>query len=385
MVLRARARKDGANLLCVVDQFEELYTLVTDAAERRAFLAALLGLADNPSAPVRLVVTIRGDFLDRCAEEPGLMARLSSGLFFLGTPGPLALREAITAPAELAGYHFEAKTVVDDMLGHLEGTRGALALMQFACATLWEARDTQSLTLTRQAYRAIGGVAGALGSHADALLATFPPRTVPLVRAIFVRLVTAERTGALVTLAELRDVHPDPLELTAVVDELHHGGLLSVHSGARGSTVELVSESLLYTWPTLKRWLEERAEDSAIVEQLRVAASEWERSNRSDATLWTSVEADAARRFSTRYRGALSDVQREFLVAVAAKHRRRLRRHHAMRVGAIVFLAMVAMSSLVGLFLLRQSRDDAIAQATAARVAEGQARQRQEAAEQRES
>ena len=215
-------------------------------------------------------------------------------------------------------------------------------------------------------------------------MAKLPPRTAPLVRAIFVRLVTAERTRALVTIAELQGLAPDASELTAIVDELVQGGLLSVRSGAGAPEVELIHESLLYTWPTLGRWLEESAEDSAIVEQLRVAAGAWEQANRDDASLWTGAGAEKAQRFAARYRGPLSDVQHAFLLAVSSKRQRAHDRKKTSRVGSLVFMSLLAMGSLVGLGFLLQSRDDALAQARAAREAEGQAHQRQEAAERRD-
>src|SRR6185436_7967292 len=75
-VLRAKARREKTNILLFVDQFEELYTLVPDARERRAFTAALSAVADDVTSPIRLVISIRSDFLDRVPEDPQFMAEL---------------------------------------------------------------------------------------------------------------------------------------------------------------------------------------------------------------------------------------------------------------------------------------------------------------------
>jgi serine/threonine protein kinase len=384
VVLRARAKQDQTSLLCVVDQLEELFTLATDATERRAFIEALLGLADDPSSPVRLAVTIRSDFLDRCADEPRLMARLAEGLFFLGPPTRATVREAIVGPAQLLGLPFESPSIVDDMVAQAEGRRGALALVQVSARRLWEARDVDTGRLTEAAYRATGGLTGALGQFADEGLATLPPEARPLARAILLRLVTSERSGAPATLLELKELHAEPGELTTVVDALLKAGLLRMRPGTRTPTVELAHQSLTDTWPLLQGWLEERASDATFVEQLRRDAAAWDAEGRRRASLWRGTAAEEAQRFADRYRGTLSDAQREFLLAVVANRRAEGHRRRTARVGALVLLGAVTLASLVGLLILRQDRDDAQAQARAALVAESQARQRQEASEQRE-
>jgi len=125
-VLRGRARREKKHILLFVDQFEELYTLVPDPVERTAFTASLAAVADDPTSPIRLVISIRSDFLDRVPEDPRFMAELSQGLVFLNSPGTEGLREAIVSPAELAGYRFESTAIVDDMIKHLATTSGAL-------------------------------------------------------------------------------------------------------------------------------------------------------------------------------------------------------------------------------------------------------------------
>ena len=77
----------------------------TDGAH--AFLAALLAAADDPSSPVRVVLSMRADFLDRLAGHKHFLAELSRGLFFLTAPDQENLRETLVRPAELAGYTFE--------------------------------------------------------------------------------------------------------------------------------------------------------------------------------------------------------------------------------------------------------------------------------------
>ncbi|MBM4779959.1 MAG: protein kinase [Archangiaceae bacterium] len=373
-VLRSLARRDKKNVLVFVDQFEELYTLVPDAAERKAFTAALAGLADDPTSPIRLVLSIRSDFLDRVAEDSRFMAELGQGLVFLAAPGPDGLREAIIQPAELAGYKFESPVIVDDMIGHLQHTQGALPLLQFAASMLWENRDPARKQLTMLAYEAIGGVSGALASHADSVLQKMSPQKVATTRNIFLRLVTSDRTRAIVSTDELREGQADSRELQAVLDELVQARLLVVQTGGGVATVEIVHESLITGWPTLRRWLDESGEDAAFLEQLRQASRAWATKTRPGDLLWRGELADEAQRFQRRYKGPLGDQQKAFLEAVVEQMGAAARRRRTLLVGAVAFLSLLVAGSAVALVVIQGARQEAQRQAEAALKAEESAR-----------
>ena len=61
--------RDGdADTWVIVDQFEELFTLCHDRAERDRFLELLLA-ARRPESRLRVVVAVRGDFYGHCADH----------------------------------------------------------------------------------------------------------------------------------------------------------------------------------------------------------------------------------------------------------------------------------------------------------------------------
>ncbi len=383
-VLRGRARREKKNILLFVDQFEELYTLVPDLAERKAFTASLAAVADDATSPIRLVLSVRSDFLDRVPEDARFMAELSQGLVFLNSPGTEGLREAIVAPAELAGYKFESQDIVDDMLKHLATTQGALPLLQFAASKLWDARDAANKQLTKAAYEAIGGVAGALASHANAVLEKLSPQVQPLLRAIFLRLVTPDRTRAIVSMDELRELHTNPTEIQNLVDELVQARLLVVQTGGGAATVEIVHESLIHSWPMLKRWLEESGEDSAFLDQIRSAARQWTQKGQAEDLLWRGELAEEALRFSRRYRGTLPGAQKAFVDAVIELTARQARRKRGLTIAAIAFLGLLAAAASVALVIIAGARAEAQEKATVALLAEADARKNLEKAQVRE-
>jgi hypothetical protein len=116
-----------------------------------------------------VLLAMRDDFLAPCNGHEALRP-IFSELTLLDPPAGANLRRALTQPALACGYRFEDDVLVEEMVGEVAGERGALPLLAFAAARLWEKRDREAGLLTRQAYRDIGGVGGALAQHAEATM-----------------------------------------------------------------------------------------------------------------------------------------------------------------------------------------------------------------------
>ncbi|WP_437737928.1 nSTAND1 domain-containing NTPase [Sorangium sp. So ce1335] len=359
--LRAWSARRQRRVALFVDQFEELYTLSCDAGERAAFLSCLGGVADDASSPLRVILSLRSDFIERVAEDRHFMAAVTRGLVVLPPIGRAGLREALTRPVQAARYEIEDPALVEDILDVLETTRGALPLLQFMAARWWDLRDRGRRLLTRESYEAIGGVAGTLASHADTVLAGMSGRQAKLCRAVFERLVTPERTRAIASLRELRELPGDPDELEGVVQVLADARLLAVERGRddAGSTVEIVHESLIERWPTLQRWLDENQKDAAFLDKLRVAARQWESSGQADDTVWRGKLAEEARRFreSYVYQGQLPAREQRYLDAVLRLASQAQRRKRTLIVGAMAGLALLVAGATLGIIkVIRQNR-----------------------------
>ncbi len=370
-LLRARARASNGQILLFVDQFEELYTLVPDAAERKAFTAALAGVADDTTSPLRVVVSMRSDFLDRIAEDPRLMEELSRGLVFLQPPDRSGLREALTAPIDMVGYRFESAAMIEDMLDALVDMPGALPLLQFAAAKLWDARDRHRRMMTVQSYNTIGGISGALATHADDVVAQMNERAQKLTQKVMRALVTPERTRAIVELGDLHQLSPDPTEVARIIDQLVGARLLVVQTrgDAGGGSVEIVHESLIERWPTLRRWLDEDQEDAGFISQLSAAAKQWDAKGRANGLVWRGDAMEEARRWYGQRPRELTARDQAFLDAVFALDRRGRRAKRFALVGAFALLGAIAAGAMVALFWIRGAELQAAREAEVAKRA----------------
>jgi WD40 repeat protein/serine/threonine protein kinase len=391
--LRARAGSKLRRIVVFVDQFEELYTLGASLDERAAFLAALAAVADDAAAPLRVIVSMRSDFLGCLTEDRRLGTEVTRGLVLLPPVDQEGMREALLQPVEAAEYRFESPALVDRMVEALAATPGALPLLQFTAARLWELRDTGRRLLTEASYERLGGVAGALATHADAVLAGMSPARQALARAVLERLVTPERTRALVSMAELRALHRDHYTVDDTVQHLAAMRLVVIERGAEGEghIVELVHESLIDRWPTLTRWLSENQDDAAMLARLRSAARDWERSGQATGLLWSGEAASEARAWQQRYRGELAPAEKRYLDAVlaSAERTRRLRRRlfgGILSAAVVVAIAMAWLAWQQGrarqeaTMLARQEAKARQAAAGAATVAEREAMRARDAA-----
>ena len=145
-------------MLLFVDQLEELYTLV-DERRRAPFLRAVIGISDDARDPVRLVFTLRDDFLGRLAELPEARRALG-GITLLGKPGPEELAKILLKPLAAVDHAFDDDDLVTDMVRAVQGEAGSLPLLQFAARMLWDRRDRDRRLLQRQTYEAMAAWRG---------------------------------------------------------------------------------------------------------------------------------------------------------------------------------------------------------------------------------
>jgi serine/threonine protein kinase len=375
-LLRDFCRRTRKGLLLLVDQFEELYTLGAPVVERKAFTAALSGAADDPTSPVRVVATIRADFLGRVAEDARFMNELRNGLFFLGPPSPEGLRAALVRPVESVGYRFESDVMVEEMVHFLESSPNGLPLLQFTAAQLWEHRDPLRRLLTEQRYRELGGVSGALVAHADQVISRLSAAKQILCRNVFVHLVTAERTRAVRNLTELSELVGDNEDLQSLIDDLVDSRLLVVRTLSEGAAVELVHESLILTWPTLGRWLDASHEDSLFLDQLLAAAHQWDVNRRASGLLWGGDMVTELKLFQRRFKGKLPSVAEAFVEGIERQAARRKVVRRGLLAAAIMVTVALLAAAAVALIVISSARAKAVEKERHAVAAQADAQMR---------
>ena len=134
---RSLPADEDVELVLVLDQFEEVFTLVEDEAERAHLLDSLVEAVLAERSRVRVIVTLRADFIDkplRYVDFGELMQRRSELVLPLT---PDEMERAIVGPAERVGLRLEAglpEAISADVIDQ----PGALPLLQYALTELFE-------------------------------------------------------------------------------------------------------------------------------------------------------------------------------------------------------------------------------------------------------
>jgi DNA-binding SARP family transcriptional activator len=365
---------DGTELLLIVDQFEEAFTLTETEDDRAQFLESLRVASADPASRVRVIVTLRADFYDGPLRYPRMGDLLGSTTEVLSPLTPEELERAIVRPAEHSGLHVD-RALVPQIAADVVEQPGALPLVQYALTELYDRRHDGRLTL--EAYREIGGVVGALAASAEHLYASRQPAGREAVRQLFLRLVTLGEgtpdSRRRTPVSELSVIEVDPSAMASALGAYGRHRLLTFDRdpSTREPTVEVAHEALLGAWARLRGWIDEAREDVRMHRRLSEAAREWERNDREPSFLLAGSRLDQFESWGSATTLALGPEERGYLMGSVTRrdHERateeaRSRREQVLesrsvkrlRALVVVFAVAALVAGMLTAFALDQSR-----------------------------
>ncbi|MEM9460502.1 MAG: CHAT domain-containing protein [Myxococcota bacterium] len=289
----AQAQLEGAaDALLYVDQFEEIFTLCHDEAERRSFLAELLARV-GPAH--RVIVSMRADFLGECAVYDGLCRRLET-MELVPPMSANELRNAIEAQGKAAGLRYETG-LCERILEDLEHEPGAMPLLQHVLRALYDQRHGRWLRL--EAYHALGRVHEAIAKTAEGVWDTLDAWDRDRLRSVLLELTEIHEIDEGDSVRYLRRRVPlrtlytlsiadasEERSIKRLVDLLANERLLvKSHDDRQGDVVEVAHEALLRGWERLQGWLVSAQDSLRLRQDVERAALTWHGSGQSGAYL----------------------------------------------------------------------------------------------------
>jgi WD40 repeat protein/transcriptional regulator with XRE-family HTH domain len=334
---------DGDTLI-VVDQFEEVFTVCRDAAQRTEFINRLLA-AREPDSRLRVVIAVRADFYGHLAEHRALAEAVSAASLLVGPMSAAELREVIVKPAQRAGLIVE-RELTARLVREVEGEPGGLPLLSHVLHETWRRRRGRALTV--QAYEAAGGLHGAIAQTAEDVHTGLSAAQAELARTVLLRLISPGEgsadtrrpaTRSELDLAERRD------DTGVVLDRLVRARLITIGE----DTVELAHEAVITAWPRLRGWIEEDRERLRAHRRLTEAARAWDDLGRDPGALYRGIRLETADAVfgAAAHAAALTPLERSFLDAGRGARTRERRRRHGIVTALAALMAIALVAGLV--------------------------------------
>ncbi|MGW7381844.1 nSTAND1 domain-containing NTPase [Streptomyces sp. NPDC054794] len=345
----------GADTFVIVDQFEEIFTLCQDPAERARFLELLL-TARRPESRLRVLIAVRADFYGRCAEHDELTRALRDAHLLAGPMSPAELREVIVKPAAAAGLTVE-RALTSRLVDEVADARGGLPLLSHVLLETWRRRRGKTLTLA--GYEAVGGLDGAVAKTAEGVHGQFTEDQAGAARRVLLRLVTpgdgTPDTRRPAEHAELQDIGGPAAH--QVLETLTRARLLTQDD----DTVDLAHETLLTAWPRLRNWIEQDRERLRVHRKLTEAAGAWEDLDRDAGALYRGTRlATAQEHFGFTPTADLTGLEHAFLTASLTareqEHRHAARTTRRLRALTATLSVLLALALTAGVIAWQQSR-----------------------------
>lgn len=383
---------DDSELFLFIDQFEEVFTLVTAESERLQFIRLIIQAGSKLYGRLHIVIALRADFYDRPLLYPQLANLVSANTLVVPVMTIEETQEAILSPAIRVGIQLEP-ALVTYIVNEVQNQHGTLPLLQYSLTELFERREGNMLTLG--AYQDIGGISGAAAKRADELYSSLDVTKQKATRQIFLRLVALgdgiEDTRRRVRRSELGiqgDILQDILNLFGKYRLL----TFDHEPSTRAPTVEIAHEALIKTWGRLQTWLEDNREDLQVHRRLTLATSEWLNGGRDSSFLVSGVRLEQFVAWSAISEIVLNEDEQSYLNASIQQRKRheadneerrqreiKLLRRAQQRLWGIVavLLTAVIVAGMLMAWALREQRSakqtaeqSAITAATAARNAD---------------
>lgn len=310
---------DDTELVIIVDQFEEVFTLVEDETERQHFLKLLRTAVSDKRSRVRVVVTLRADYYDRPLLYPEFGELIRSRMETVLPLSPKGLERAIRGPAERVGVVYE-QGLVEQIVSEMNYQAGALPLLQYALTELFDRRREGRL-LTHRIYDEIGGAVGALANRAEEIYRSLTPEGQELSRQMFMRLVSlgegAEDIRRRATQAELLSLTDNTDLMEEIIEQFAAYRLLLLDHDpeTRQPTVEVAHEAILREWTLLNGWINDSRTELRLQRQLARLVADWKKGGRDASYLLRGARLNQFESWSSVTRITLTPDEKQFLEA----------------------------------------------------------------------
>ncbi|MCB9245551.1 MAG: hypothetical protein H6606_03900 [Flavobacteriales bacterium] len=301
--------RDGAKLLLLVDQFEEIFRYDTADSEendsiRAHFVETLLRSVGQRDVPIHVILTLRSDFLGDCERYIGLPEAINDGQFLIPRMRRDELTKCITGPLGLSGTKIDPR-LVQHLLDEIGNEHDRLPVLQHVLMRTWEVwreKNNPNDPIGIADYEATGGMDNALSIHAEEAYNELDTEKKKYIAEILFRTITLKG-------GDNRGIRrPTPVNEVASIVGVSEAQIIEVadifRKQGRGfimppevvplnsnSILDISHESLMRVWRKLSDWVNEEAESAELYQRITNNALLYEQDK---AGLWRDPDLQIA-------------------------------------------------------------------------------------------
>ncbi len=159
-------KRNAANLMIIVDQFEEFFTnpenFYNEAPSNDSQIVVNLVLetariAIKKNLPVYVVCTMRSDYIGQCSAFRGLPEYIGFSQFFVPRLKRKDLKQVIEEPAILSGNRISQR-LIERLVFDISDGVDQLPILQHALSRIWEAASRGQEEMDLLHYAMVGGM-----------------------------------------------------------------------------------------------------------------------------------------------------------------------------------------------------------------------------------
>ena len=353
----------GLPAALVLDRWETVL-----ASQPHSTVAALLATLDTllRATPLVLIVVCRNDHYAELARHEVLMAGKAHGAHVdLLPPDADALAQIIRLPAQTAGLHYGLdaagwRRLDDRLVADALGAQDALPLLQYTLAALYEAR-TDAGEMTWAAYDAMGGLEGAIGRRAEAVLAALPPEqqaALPALLAHLVQLLPTASGGPATPSGRWMPLNAcrSDAEL-ALLRALVEARLLVTDQLGGRVGFRVAHEALLRRWPRATSWVAQHQRTLNTRDELHPWVQRWREAQGAAAYLLPAGPLlSRAREGLATHLELFNDDERQFVRRSERRHQRKRQWRWAAVAASVALAAVTSWMAVHNLELAHQAQ-----------------------------
>ncbi|GEM_PF-3830591 len=274
-------------ILVIVDQFEELFRYAAASRnEAGQFVQILLEASRSQAYDVRILITMRSEFIGHCAQFQNLPEAVSASQFLVPSLTRDQREEVIRKPIEKAAGTIDSD-LVEQLLNDVGNEMEQLPVLQHCLMRLWDLAGPAH-HLDEALYRsdAIAGIQNALSRHGNTIYDALPEHLRKVCCRLFKALTDPSGVRNPLTVRAACEVTQASFDDVVEVAHRFRAESVSFLTPAGSAplkpddVLDLAHESVMRVWDKLVRWVQEEAQSAQVYTRLVYLATQvWSNKN----------------------------------------------------------------------------------------------------------